>query len=191
MLVINISLKRRFIMSFTGNKELAENKLILLYIIDKINMSVSNLQLTKVVLENKFMNYFTLQQLLSELCESNFLGNVDSDGKEAFVITESGKQTLSFFENLIPPGIKGRIDSTITDIKRSIKTELLITADFISENDKDFLVDLKINEEFFSMIELKLTVGTKNDARLICNNWKDYSQEIYSDIINVLLKKRD
>jgi predicted transcriptional regulator len=178
-------------MSFTGNKELAENKLILLYIIDKISMTVSNLQLTKVVLENKFMNYFTLQQLLNELCESNFLSNVDLDGKEAFLITESGKKTLSFFENLIPPGIKGRIDSTITEIKRSIKTELLITADFLSENDKDFIVNLKINEEFFSMIDLKLTVGTKNDARLICNNWKDYSQEIYSDIINVLLKKRD
>lgn len=178
-------------MSFTGNKELAENKLILLYIIDKLNLTVTNLQLTKVVLENKFMNYFTLQQLLNELSESNFLNNVDSEGKEAFIITESGKQTLSFFENLIPPGIKGRIDSTISEIKRSIKSELLITADFVSESDSDYSVNLKINEEHFNLIDLKLTVGTKNDARLICNNWKDYSQEIYSDIINILLKKRD
>jgi len=178
-------------MSFSGNKELAENKLILLYIIDKINLTVTNLHLTKVVLENKYMNYFTLQQLLNELCESNFLNTVDLDGKEAFSITESGKQTLSFFQNLIPPGIKSRIDSTIADIKKSIKTELLITADYINESENEYFVNLKINEEQFNLIDLKLTVGTKNDARFICNNWKDYSQEIYSEIINVLMKKRD
>lgn len=178
-------------MSFAGNKELAENKLILLYIIDKINLAITNSQITKVVLGNKFMNYFTLQQILNELCESNFLNTVNSDGKEAFIITENGKQTLSFFQNLIPTGIKGRIDSTIQDIRKNIKTELLITADFVSESENKYFVNLKMNEELFNLIELKLTVGTKNDARLICNNWKDYSQEIYSDIINILLKKRD
>lgn len=178
-------------MSFSGNKELAENKLILLYIIDKINLTVTNMQLTKVVLENKYMNYFTLQQLLNELCDSNFLNTSELDGKEAFSITENGKQTLSFFQNLIPPGIKTRIDGTIADIKKSIKTELLITADYINENENEYFVNLKINEEQFNLIDLKLTVGTKNDARFICNNWKDYSQEIYSEIINILMKKRD
>ena len=45
-------------MAITNNRELAENKLILLYIVDKLNMPVSNLQLTKIVMENKLMNYF-------------------------------------------------------------------------------------------------------------------------------------
>jgi len=178
-------------MSFSGNKELAENKLILLYIIDKINLTVTNLQITKVILENKFMNYFTLQQLLNELCESNFLNILDSNEKEAFNITDSGKQTLSFFQNLIPLGIKSRIDDSILEIKRNIKTELLITADFVAESETEYFVNLKMNEEHFNLIELKLAVGTKNDARLICNNWKDNTQDIYSEIINILLKKRD
>jgi len=34
-------------MSIVSNKELAENKLILLYIIDKVNIPISNLQITK------------------------------------------------------------------------------------------------------------------------------------------------
>jgi len=59
-------------MSIVSNKELAENKLILLYIIDKVNIPISNLQITKIILENKFMNYFMLQQLLNELCTSNW-----------------------------------------------------------------------------------------------------------------------
>jgi len=38
-------------MSIVSNKELAENKLILLYIIDKVNIPISNLQITKIILE--------------------------------------------------------------------------------------------------------------------------------------------
>jgi len=60
-------------MSSGSSKELAENKIILLYIIEKIGMPVSNIQITKLVLEKKLMNYFLLQQRLNELCESGFL----------------------------------------------------------------------------------------------------------------------
>lgn len=178
-------------MSFSGNKELAENKLILLYMIDKLNMNVSNAQVTKVILENKFMNYFTLQQLLDELCESNFLSSIVIDSKENYNITETGKQTLSYFKNLIPTGIKGRIDSTITEIKSKLKSENLIIADYIEEGENEYSVNLKISEDTFSLIDIKLTVGTKNDAKNICNNWKDFSEEVYREIIDVLTKKRE
>ena len=57
-------------MSIASNRELAENKLILLYILDKLNMPVSNLQLTKIVMENKLMNYFIFQQFLDEIVQS-------------------------------------------------------------------------------------------------------------------------
>ena len=55
--------------SLGNNRQLAENKLILLYIIDKLEIPVSNLQMTKIILENKIMNYFLLQQYLDELRE--------------------------------------------------------------------------------------------------------------------------
>jgi len=94
-------------MSIVSNKELAENKLILLYIIDKVNIPISNLQITKIILENKFMNYFMLQQLLNELCTSNYLLYKNIDNKAFYTITPLGKQTLSYFTGHIPQGIKG------------------------------------------------------------------------------------
>lgn len=178
-------------MSLGSNRELAENKLILLYILEKINMPISNLQITKVILENKFMNYFLLQQFLNELSESSFLAAEDINDKTIYTITPSGRQTLEYFVNLIPFGIKGRIDDTIASIRKSIKNETLITADFTPESEKEFVVSCKVNEDNFSLIDLKITVGTKNDARTICENWKKHSQSIYAEIIESLTKKRD
>lgn len=178
-------------MSIGSNRELAENKLILLYIIDKINIQISNLQITKLILENKFMNYFFLQQFLNELCDDNLLASSIVDSKTFYDITAGGKQTLSYFTNIIPAGIKARIDNSISTIKRNIKNETLITADFTPESENEYIVECKVNEDDFSLISLKITVGTKHDARTICENWKANSQLIYSEIIDSLTKKRD
>lgn len=54
---------------YDSTLELAENKL-LLYIIKSIKYPISNTQLTDIVLENSFINYFMLQQYVSELISS-------------------------------------------------------------------------------------------------------------------------
>jgi hypothetical protein len=53
------------------------------------------------------------------------------------------------------------------------------------------VVTCKVREDDFSLMEIKVTTGTKKDARLICSNWNKHSQEIYSEIIETLTKKRD
>jgi len=177
--------------SLGNNRQLAENKLILLYIIDKLEIPVSNLQITKIILENKIMNYFLLQQYLDELRESNFLSSEQFEGKTLYRITDNGKQTLNYFTNLIPASIRAVIDDAIPSAKSNIRNELLVTADYIPESENEITVSCKVREDKFSLIDLSIAVGTKSDARTICENWKKYSQQIYAEIIESLTRKRD
>jgi DNA-binding PadR family transcriptional regulator len=178
-------------MSLGSNKELAQNKLILLYIIDKINIPLSNMQITRIILEKKYMNYFFLQQFLSELCDGGLLSSSIVENKTIYNITESGKQTLTFFLNMVPYGIRSSLDNSLSSIRRNLKNEILITADFLPESENEFVVTCKVHEDNFSLIDLKITVGTKNDAREICENWKRSPQAIYTEIIESLIKKRE
>lgn len=177
--------------SLGSTQEQAKNKLILLYVIEGLNISVSNLQMTKLILENNFMNYFLLQQFLNELCQSAHLSSEVQNGKTFYRITVSGKNTLSYFSGLIPLGIKARIDNTITGIRKNIKNETLITADFVPESENEYIVNCSVGEDNFPLAELHITVGTKNDARAVCDNWKKYSQAIYAELIESLTKNRD
>ncbi len=178
-------------MSSGSTRELAENKVILLYLIEKLNMPVSNPQVTKIVLENKFMNYFFLQQYLNELCESNFLSSSQTDGKTIYSITTGGRQTLDYFLDIVPAGIKSRIDNAIILLRKNIKNETLITADFTPESENEYIISCGVHEDNFSLIDLKVMVGTRNDARTICENWKKHSQAIYAEIIESLTKIRE
>ena len=58
---------------YENSSELAENKLLMLYVLKTINEPISNIQLTEIILENNFINYFTFQQYLAELEESKFV----------------------------------------------------------------------------------------------------------------------
>ena len=178
-------------MSALKNKELAENKLILLYIIDMANMPISNLQITKIILENQFMNYFIFQQFLNELCELEYLSSEVVDNKTFYTITPAGKQTLSYFVNHIPIGVKNSIDRSITKIRKKIKNETFVKADYQPESENEFIVKCQVREDNFSLIDLEISVGTKSDCNTICENWRKYSNQIYEEILESLMKKRD
>ncbi len=170
--------------SAESNRELAENKLILLYIINNMEAPVSNLLITKVILENKLMNYIFLQQYLDELCEGKFLEKTDQDDKKSYRISAAGKQGLDYFISLIPAGIKFRIDEALSEFKKRKINETSVIADFVAVNENEYITNLKICDGSFTYIDLKVTVGSKNDAKKICNNWTINSEKLYKKIIS-------
>ncbi|QNU68256.1 DUF4364 family protein [Ruminiclostridium herbifermentans] len=168
------------------SRELAENKIILLYIINNLEAPVSNLLLTKIVLENKLMNYIFLQQYLDELCEGKLLEKIDSDDKLSYKISPAGKQSLDYFVSIIAAGTKSRIDEALTNNKKRIKHESSIISDYTAISENQYLITLKILEGNFTYVDLKLTVGSKNDAKKICNNWKQNNEKLYKKILSDL-----
>ncbi|HEX2946695.1 MAG TPA: DUF4364 family protein [Clostridia bacterium] len=175
--------------SLGSSKEIVQNKLIIMYILKKLGIPAGNSHITHLVLETRLMNYFMFQQCLNELLESGLAG-ASGDGTKSYVLTETGGKTLQYFLNLIPEGIKKQLDNQTSNVRRDIRDETLITADFIPEGENQFTAVCKIGEKDFPLIELRTTVGTKKDARSICDNWKNHSSEIYAEIIDSLTKQR-
>ena len=86
---------------YENSAELAENKLLVLYVMESLKQPITNTQLTEIILENNFINYFTLQQYISELISSDFLRYETVNDKNLINITEKGASTLSFFTDRI------------------------------------------------------------------------------------------
>lgn len=85
--------------------QLAENKLILLYLLDRIGMNITRNQLTEIVLENNLVNYFLLQQYITELQNANFLVTIKKNKSKVLSLTEQGKKVLSLFISRIPEDV--------------------------------------------------------------------------------------
>lgn len=167
--------------------ELAENKLLLLYVLNKINLPISNNRLTQIILENNFINYFILQQYITELNSSNFIKYSEQDGKQRIVITDKGIKVLSLFKNRISESKISSIDTYLLRNLPAIKKELTVSADYTIEKNNSFMVEMKVIENDTALIELKLNVPTQKHAETLCKKWNSHSSEVYNSIIDLLL----
>lgn len=174
---------------FENTSELAENKLLLLYILKTLKEPVSNTQITEMVLENSLINYFTLQQYLSELDTSEFIQYTEINDKNLITLTKKGENVLSYFEDRISPSKKNIFNRYINDKIDLIKKEINIQGDYLPIKDDNYLVDLKAFEGDSILMDLKISVPSKKHAISLCNNWKNNSSVIYNEIINFLLEE--
>ncbi len=171
---------------FEDTLELAENKLLLLYIVNRIKFPVSNTQITELVLENNLINYFTLQQYISELLASDFIKSTSVGGSNRLVITEKGVKVLELFGVRISPRKLEVVETYISSHLEKIKKEVTVTADYTIEHKDNFIVNLKAMEGDSILIDIKLNVASNKQARELCTKWKSSCSELYSSIINLL-----
>lgn len=171
---------------FDNSLNLAENKLLLLHIIDKIDLPISNIQLTEIVLENNLINYFTLQEYIDELISSNLIVKVNQNDKDRLMISNKGKEVLSLFKNRLSAEDINKLDSYI-DVKMNlIKRKATISADYTIENSNSYVVSLSACENNIPLMELKVTVASNKQARELCNKWKTNTSDLYTKIIQIL-----
>lgn len=172
--------------------ENAENRLILLYLLDKFKVGLTDLHITELLLENHLMDYFTFQFQLFGLIDTKLVTQRFTDEEHVlFSITPTGKDVLKNLSSTVPSGIRQNIDSLIDPMRSKIRSDNLITADFTPDDENSFSVTCSASEETFTLIKIDVQIGTRNDAIEVCHNWKKHSQEIYSEIIESLIKKRD
>jgi hypothetical protein len=152
-------------------------------------MPIGSIQFVRIMLENKLMNYFYMQQYLSELIEEELVQVEKNEDISYYLISEKGMDILNMFESILPAGLKKRLKDSVGEIKKNIHTETMITADYVPEGD-GYSVLCKIRESDFSLLEVKIAAGTKNDARNICKNWIESPHEIYLEILETMIQDR-
>jgi predicted transcriptional regulator len=173
---------------FDDKSKSAVNKLIVLYILDEIDFPLTNTQITNIVLENNIINYFSLQESIAELEQTDLLKKEESEQKIDYQPTEIGLKTLNMFQSKIPKSVRTTISEYISSNKDRIKKESEIQADFIKKNDHEYIVNLKAIENDIVLIDLKLNVVSAKQAKFICEKWKNSSGKIYGQIMDTLIK---
>ena len=174
-------------MSFETSEELAHNKLLLLYIISESKTYLTNNEITEFVLENNYMNYFLIQQYLSELTESGFVEYKKEDEKNVYILLEKGKSTLYYFEDRINKVVKEEISNKFSEIEEKKLKAAEISAEYFKKNNKEYMVNLKLVENSQTLLNLNISVATEEQAKTICHIWKSKTEYIYKNLINILV----
>lgn len=162
-------------------------KLIILYILEKVDFPLSNAQVSNFILEKEYTNYFTIQQAISELIESELILCETIRNTTLYKVTESGRETLDYFNTQISDAIKKDIIDYLKENKYTLREEVSTLSDYYQSKTNEYIVRCQVKEKDSSVIELNLTVPSEEEASTICNNWRGKSQEVYSFIVKTLM----
>ncbi|MDO5557069.1 MAG: DUF4364 family protein [Clostridia bacterium] len=174
-------------MKLTSDKEtLAEYKVIILYILNKIGKPISNDSLLNLVLKVTDINYFYFQQFLLDLLENSYILSYHKEDYIVYEITDYGKQTLELTQDIVPGITKLRIDSNFKLEYESFENAQSIVAEYTPRSENYFDICCKIIENNDTVFEIKTFAGSRNQAKCIVDNWKENANIIYPKILNLL-----
>ena len=162
-------------------------KLIVLYMLDKLDFPLTNGQISEFILDKGYTNYFTLQQALSEMVEARFIREENTHNRTIYHLTEEGAETIQFFRNNISPAIQDDIDTFLLEKRYELKNQVSVKADYYPTKNNEFAVRCQIIENGSPLIDLTLTIPTEEEAATVANKWNQKNQEIYAQIMANLL----
>ena len=169
-----------------------ENKIMILHLVDKIDMPISHTQITRFALEENYMNYHDVQIYLKEMVEADYLDSSQLENTTRYTITDEGLKTLEILSQHLPPYLKARISRYAQENRNSVKRDLEIAANHFYQHDNDeYLVKCAVYEDDNVLMELSVSVVSKEQALVICNNWKSDVGRIYADMMDILLNKNE
>ena len=175
----------------SDDQTLAENKILILYILDKVGKPISHNELLELVISISDMNYFYFQQFLLDLLDDNYVSTFKQENDDIYELTEDGKNALDLTIDIIPGILKLRVDSKFKENFNIIKDEFSIGAEYAPVTETDFSVKCKIIENNNTVFNLEAYAGSREQAKQIVNNWKKHAIHIYPEILHALIDERE
>ena len=162
-------------------------KLIVLSMLDRVDFPLTNAQISDFILIKEYTNYFTLQQVLAELVETDLVEESTVRNSTYYQMTEKGKETLNYFGHMVSSAIHEDMDDYFKDHAIALRDEMSVKADYYENNHEEYSVRLRVIEKDSPVIDLTLSVPTEGQANSICDNWKKKNQKLYAYLMQELL----
>ncbi len=165
-------------MDVNMNKSLAQDKVLILYVLSNVKTDVTESDIFKIISPVNNINYFYFKQILADLVDSKlvqtYTKDEDADEKQVlYKLTFDGQNSLNLTIDVLPGLLKLKIDNVLKNELNNIISEDSIVTEYIPENENSYTVKCKIVENNKTIFEVRTFAGSNEHAKFIADNWKE------------------
>lgn len=161
-------------------------KLIVLYMLDRVAFPLTKAQVGDFIQEKEYTNFFTLQQVISELIDTGLITAQSIRNRTHLGITDEGRETLHFFENRINDAIKKDINLYFSEKEFDLRNEVSVMSDYYKSTSGEYEAHLLAKDRGITLVDITLSVPVEEVAASICDNWQKKNQVIYQYLVEQL-----
>ena len=170
---------------------LAENKVLILYILTRISRDIKQDDLFKIITSINNINYFIFKQILTDLIDSKLVGSYTKEEEPVVRITSEGKNAYILTKDVLPGILKLQADNKFKEEFKNLAEESSVIAEFIPKSENSYTVKCKIIENNETIFEVRTFAGSRERAKKIVDNWNKNANHIYPKILDLLLNSED
>lgn len=162
-------------------------KLTILYMLDKAGFPLSNTQLSNFFLEHDYTDYFRVQEVIGNLVDADLILAESTHSNTQYTLTAAGKETLEFFSDKITEGIAQDVIKFFEINKMELRQETSVVADYYKTTNQNYAVRCQVRSDNNNVIDLTVSVKTKEQAEAICANWRKQHEDVYMYLMDTLM----
>lgn len=163
-------------------------KITILYLLSKSGFPLTNTQIADFFLGKDYTDYFRIQEVLGDLQDTMLIAAESTHKNTLYTITNEGKKTLDFFQAKITDGIKADVRAFFDENQIEFRQENSLLANYDKSMGSGYTVRCQLRHEQKNLVDLSLSVETKEQAEAICQNWIKQNEEVYTYLMDILLK---
>ena len=167
----------------SDNETLAENKVLILYVLSNVNKAITNDTLYSIVTSAVDINYFHFQQFLLDLIDAKFIHCYEKETQSVYEITNLGLSTLELTLDILPGIVKLQVDTNFKDRVEEFSNMESIIAEFTPIDENQYIVECKIVENGEIQFEIKTYAYSRDQAQNIVMNWKNNASFLYPELL--------
>ncbi len=183
--------KEIFIPQFNNETdEKTLNKLILLFVFDKMEVAVSENSLLDICCSaNAWIPYMDCKPLISELLDSEFIYSIKRQHAHGplFSITPNGRMCLAYFFAKIPSSLREDIAGFVKANRMKYRRKQEYDSDYYKNSDGTYTVALKILDLTKPVLEVKFSIPDRSTAKAVCKNWDEKAASFYEVLYDTLV----
>lgn len=163
-------------------------KLTILNMLDKVDFPLTNIQISNFFLEQEYTDYFKVQQVISDLADAGLIRAKSTHSNTQYRITDAGRETLNFFRDKITDAIEQDTVHYFEKNSLTMRDINSVIADYDKTSNHDYAVRCQFRQRNINLIDLTLTVKSKEQAEAICRNWRNQKEDVYEYLMDILVK---
>jgi DNA-binding PadR family transcriptional regulator len=182
-------------MAITIEYKDVENKLLLMFLINMMDLPMSRSQITDFIIDKDLMNHFVLAQNLTDMVDRKFLEATKEDNQDenttSYTLTEAGLENLELLENQIPRPVRNLITKYVEENRGKIKKGYERTAHYFPDVKNDeYIVKCGIYDDKrdSTLMEISVPVVTREQAKQLQANWNTNYKSLYQKILATLIE---
>lgn len=161
-------------------------KLIVLYMLDRVDFPLTKAQIGDFILEKEYTNFMTLQTSISELIDAKLVTAQSYRNRTHLKLTKDGRDTIHYFQGDISQSIKDEIDEFFKENSIELRNEVSIISEYYKSTSGEWEAHLIAKEKEIHLVDMTISVPLEETAAAICDNWNRKNQEIYQYLVKQL-----